>query len=64
MKGGFCIFATIKKLVVEMNTHLYIEQAPSLVERAGGEAIIDVSHLSAGMYFLKIDGKVGRFVKE
>ena len=38
--------------------------APSLVERAGGEVIIDVSHLPAGLYFLKIDGKTVKFVKE
>jgi hypothetical protein len=28
------------------------------------EAIIDISHLSAGMYFLKVDGKVYKVVKE
>ena len=28
------------------------------------EMTIDVSHLSAGMYYLKIDGKTARFVKE
>jgi len=31
---------------------------------AGGGLIIDVSHLSAGMYFLKVDGKVVKFIKE
>jgi len=36
----------------------------ALLERAEGEAIIDVSHLPAGLYFLKIDNKVVKFVKE
>jgi len=31
---------------------------------AGGGLIIDVSHLAKGMYFLRIDGKVVKFVKE
>ena len=39
-------------------------QAPSLLERAGGEVIIDISHLANGMYYLKIDNKVVKFVKE
>jgi len=34
------------------------------VERAGGEAIIDVSHLANGMYFLKINNKTVKFIKE
>ena len=40
------------------------ELAPSLLERAGGEAIIDISHLPAGMYFLRVGNKTARFVKE
>ena len=28
------------------------------------EITIDISHLASGMYFLKVDGKVVRFVKE
>ena len=28
------------------------------------ETVIDVSHLASGMYFLKVDNKVVRFVKE
>ena len=40
------------------------EKAPSLLERAGGEVIIDISHLSAGMYFLKVGTQTVRFVKE
>jgi hypothetical protein len=40
------------------------ELAPSLLERAGGEVVIDISHLPAGMYFLKIVNKTARFVKE
>jgi len=31
---------------------------------AGGGLIIDVSALASGMYFLKIDNKVIKFVKE
>ena len=37
---------------------------PSPSERAGGEVIIDVSHLAKGMYFLKVGNQVLRFVKE
>ena len=40
------------------------EKAPSLLERAGGEVIIDVSGLANGMYFLKVGNKTARFVKE
>jgi hypothetical protein len=40
------------------------EKAPSLLERAGGEVIIDISHLAKGLYFLKIDNKVVKFIKE
>ena len=40
------------------------ELAPSLSERAGGEVVIDISHLSSGMYFLKIGNNVVKFVKE
>ena len=39
-------------------------EVPSPSERAEGEVIIDVSHLAKGMYFLKKDGKVVKFVKE
>ena len=44
-------------------------KTPSLLERAGGEVILDVSHLANGMYFYKIfSDKImlgtGRFVKE
>jgi hypothetical protein len=28
------------------------------------ETTIDISHLSAGMYFLKVDGKMYKIVKE
>jgi len=28
------------------------------------EIIIDVSHLTNGMYFLKVEGKVIKFIKE
>jgi hypothetical protein len=40
------------------------ESAPSLLERAGGEVAIDVSHLPNGMYFLKVGNRVVKFVKE
>ena len=40
------------------------ELAPSLLERAGGEVIIDISHLANGMYYLKVGNKTARFVKE
>ena len=40
------------------------EKAPSPLERAGGEVIIDISHLSNGMYFLKVGNQVVKFVKE
>ena len=40
------------------------EKAPSLLERAGGEVVIDISHLANGMYFLKIGNNVVKFVKE
>ena len=40
------------------------ELAPSLLERAGGEVVLDISHLPAGMYFLKIGNRTARFVKE
>jgi hypothetical protein len=29
-----------------------------------GEMLIDVSHLTNGIYFLKVDGKIYRIVKE
>jgi len=41
-----------------------VSEAPSPSERAGGEVVIDVSGLANGMYFLKIDNKVVKFVKE
>ena len=34
-------------------------KASSLLERAGGEAIIDISHLPIGMYFIKINTDKG-----
>ena len=40
------------------------EKAPSPLERAGGEVVIDISHLPAGMYFLKVGNQVVKFVKE
>ena len=40
------------------------ELASSLLERAGGEVVIDIPHLPNGMYFLKIGNKTARFVKE
>ena len=38
--------------------------APSLLERAGGEVLINVSHLPAGTYFLKINNQVYKFIKK
>jgi hypothetical protein len=40
------------------------EKAPSPLERAGGEVIIDISHLAKGLYFLKINNQVIKFIKE
>ena len=40
------------------------ELAPSLLERAGGEVVIDISHLAKGLYFLKIGNQVTKFIKE
>ena len=40
------------------------ELAPSLLERAGGEVLLDVSHLPAGMYFLKVNNQVYKFIKK
>ena len=40
------------------------EKAPSLLDRAGGEVVIDISHLATGMYYLKIGNKTARFIKE
>jgi hypothetical protein len=40
------------------------ELAPSLLERAGGEVIIDISHLTNGLYFLKIGDKILKIIKE
>ena len=40
------------------------ELAPSLLERAGGEVTIDISHLAKGMYFLKIGNQITKFIKE
>ena len=37
-------------------------KAPSPLERAGGEVIIDISHLAKGLYFLKTNNKVTKFI--
>jgi hypothetical protein len=34
------------------------------VRNDASEIVLDISHLSAGMYFLKIDNKVVKIVKE
>ena len=36
---------------------------PSPLERAEGEVIIDISHLPAGVYFLRVDGQTVKVVK-
>ena len=39
-------------------------KTPSLLERAGGEVLINVSHLPAGTYFLKVNNQVYKFIKK
>ena len=50
------IFSVVGQVVMQGST----SPNPS----KGGEFSIDVSHLASGLYFLKVDGKVVRFVKE
>ena len=38
--------------------------APSLLERAGGEAVLDISHLTNGIYFMKITTDKGIIIKK
>ena len=38
-------------------------QAPSLLERAGGEVVIDISHLANGIYFLKVNNQIIKIIK-
>ena len=40
------------------------ELAPSLLERAGGEVAIDISHLANGIYFLKMNNKIIKIIKQ
>ena len=40
------------------------ELAPSPLERAGGEVVIDVSHLPAGIYFLKVQTKTNTIINK
>ena len=56
---GQCVFTTPNPS--EGGESSTSAQFPSF---GGAGVVIDVSHLPAGMYFLKIDGKVVKFVKE
>jgi len=65
--GDYSIFSIVGQVVMQGNTSPNPSkggEVPSLSERAEGEVIIDVSALASGMYFLKIDNKVIKFVKE
>jgi hypothetical protein len=54
------------ELIIE-NIEIYNvmgQMVQSKIVNLQSEIVIDVSHLANGMYFLKVDGKVVRFVKE
>jgi uncharacterized protein YjdB len=70
--GNYSIFNVVGQVVMSASTSPSSTPTPLPPQRGEnsppleglGEVIIDISHLSKGMYYIKILDKMGRFVKE
>ena len=62
---GKCVFTSPNpsKGGEQPTNNVVRQPAPSPLERAGGEVLIDISHLQSGIYFLKINNKLIKLIK-